>query len=152
MIKTREILDSNELEKVVESIDFTPLENKLSKLVGKKIKLDKQIRVSGNSYYIHIFCDENLKEFSGLFKESFEKVLIQDFGVHYIQDVEYDDEEFEKFYKLKDFEKLANMDKKVVKEYLTISIDARYYLKSGGENGVHLVSCIYDINTNNWEF
>lgn len=152
MIKTREILDSKELEKLLETIDFSPLEDKLSKLVGTKIKLETSANTTRNSSYIHIFCNENLREFSGLFKKSFAKVLIQDFGVHYIQDVEYDDKEFSKFYNLKDFEKLAMMDKKVVKEYLTISMDARYFLNSGGENGITLVSCIYDINTKTWEF
>lgn len=150
--KDCEIKNYEIIKEKFDNLDLSPLEDKLSQIIGTKIKLVKEIKRSNNYTTMCIECKEDLKDYVGFLKNSFEKVIIKDFGVYLIQTIEYDDDLVKKLYEEGRYSEIDNIPKTVLYENFRIAIDARYFLKYAGENGISVLRCCYNITENKWTF
>ena len=140
---------SNVKEISVSSVDkvkycFDKLDlSELNKKVGELLKdptfnFEKILRVAqnGNTAYINIKSDKNLVKECGILQLGLKSVLLQDFGVHILENVVYD--------------KNDNIVESTFR--LHIVIDIRFELIHGGSNGITILDADYFVEDNKWEF
>lgn len=103
-------------------IDIKPLEDKISSMVGVSIKLDHEVAKTRSGEEYIKIKSPNLVDKTGVFRPALKEVYIEEFGGG-----------------LKD-------------NVFWISIHFVYKIKSGGSNGMDLLTAWYDINTKKWQF
>ena len=95
---------------------------------------------------------KNLVSESGVFKTCFRSVRLEDFGVKFYDDVEYDDDIVQELQEKGEWDALKNIETTRLNTKVYITIDLRYYLNEGGSNGVTLLTCNYDFDKKEWNF
>ena len=103
-------------------------------------------------FKINLHSKENLVKNSGVFQSCFRSVRIEDFGIRFYEKVEYDEDLLKELQDNDKWDEIEKMDIKVLENFVTITLDLRYYLKEGGSNGVSLMTTTYNFNSGKWDF
>lgn len=147
--KVFNIRNKEKVTEILKDIDFSPLNEKVSSIVD--IPINFKIDVS-NRGDISIYDETDIKEKTGFLVNSLEKVLIKDFGVNINEICEYDKDLYDAYIDRYDWDGLKTVPFVKVDEYISINLDARIYLKNGGENGIHILTAFYNIIKKEWSF
>lgn len=152
---TIETFDSKYVTDAFNSLNITPLSEKLSEMFGFKIELTKQLNEThsfGSTHTkINIFCKENLVEHCGIISLGLQKAELKDFGVHVHKIIEYDEEKFEEHKKTEGYTPISCFSK-IIGLVITLTLDIRYTLSNGGSNGITILSASYDVNSKTWSY
>lgn len=111
-------------QELLDTIDFKPLESKISSYLGAKVTLDirfKQLRSGGGG--IEFSSKEDLTKASGIFASFLEEVRVGSFGSGINED-----------------------------NQLAISCDLHWEFKDGGRNGHTFLNAWYDFDRKKWQF
>ena len=127
-----------------------PLET--ADLIGIDIEFKYEVKkATENSYpVVTIFSETDVKENTGFLKDTFEKVLIQDFGAMLCEVYEFDQDLIDAYVAVGDWDGVNNVPQTFISCYLELFLDARIFLKSGGSNGLHILSGKFDFETGEW--
>ncbi len=151
-----EVSDKDILLKHFECLDITPLNEKLSELLGFNPQLNKKATektVFGhNNLKIEIKSDTNFVDKCGIIALGLKSAKIQDFGTHLYKILEYDEEEVERKRKENNGRVELTPLTHIVGYTFHVCLDIRYELISGGTNGITILSADYDFNNNAWTF
>ena len=152
----RTAVQVREYDKAVEmmqKVDFASLNKTVSDLVGTNISFEYEITQNeGFCPNVRIFSTKDVKDNTGFLKNSFEKVLIQDFGVKLLEVYEFDKDAIDACVKVGDWDGVNNVPQTFVSSYLELFLDARIFMKNGGSNGIHILSGKFEFDTGEWEF
>ena len=113
------------MEKLFKQINLAGLENKVQELTGQSIKLRKVSIIKNNKLFVEILSDE-LVDSVGILGSTLESVRIEGYG------------------ELTDIEGYPT---------LIVRLQFRYQHKSGGSNGLELLTAWYNFEeTDAWQF
>ena len=142
----------NNAIELMKKVDFVSLNKIVSDLIGIDIEFKYEVKkATENSYpVVTIFSETDVKENTGFLKDTFEKVLIQDFGAMLCEVYEFDQDLIDAYVAVGDWDGVNNVPQTFISCYLELFLDARIFLKSGGSNGLHILSGKFDFETGEW--
>lgn len=149
-----QVLKYEDAVDMMNKVDFAPLNKVVSDIVGIPIEFQYKVSEGRVGVYprVDIFSETDVKENTGFLKNCFAKVLVRDFGANLFLVSEFDQDLVDDYVKKGDWSSAEHVPQKIVDSYLDLYLDARIYLKSGGENGLHLLTCKFNFETGEWKF
>lgn len=149
-----QVLNMDEAVEMMNEVDFEPVNKIVSDIVGIPIKLQYSVLYPPKNGHprVEVSCETDVKEMTGFLKNCFEKVLIKDFGANLFVITEFDKDEVDACVERGDWDAANNVHQTIVDSYFDLYLDARIYLKGGGENGLHILSGRFNFTTDEWKF
>lgn len=149
-----QVLNYDDAVNMMKKVDFEPLNKIVSEFIGIPVKFQYTVSEAkiGTHPRIDIFSETDVKENTGFLKNCFEKVLIKDFGANLFLVSEFDQDAIDACIANNDWSSVNKVPQTTVDSYLDLYLDARIYLKGGGENGLHILTGKFNFTTGKWNF